>query len=93
MAVSVFFGTTEVTSGITVTNDTTLTVTTPAHAAGKVDVKVKTSGGTSTALTDGFEFTPTPPKPTVTDAAPGTGDAAGGTSVTITGTGFKEGAA
>jgi hypothetical protein len=51
-----------------------------------VDVTVTTHGGTSaTGAGDKFSYDPVP---TVTGVSPGTGPLAGGTSVTLTGTGF-----
>ena len=49
-------------TGFTVNNATTLTATTPAHAAGAVSVVVTTAGGTAT-LTNGYTYTV--PAPTV----------------------------
>lgn len=70
----------------TVTNDTTLTVTAPAHAAGLVDVLVVTPVGTSANVAgDNFTYTA---GPVVTSITPNSGPIAGGTLVTITGTGF-----
>jgi IPT/TIG domain len=52
-----------------------------------VDVRVTTPGGTSAISTaDRFKFVPT-----VTGLSPKTGSKAGGTSVTVTGTGFALG--
>ena len=71
-------------TGIVVNSDTSITVTTPAHAAGTVDVTVTTPGGTSsTSSADDYTF-----GPAVTSVAPGNGSTAGGTSVTITGSDF-----
>jgi LPXTG-site transpeptidase (sortase) family protein len=61
---------------------TSLVCTTPAHAAGLVDVAVTTPGGTATA-TGAYTFVP---PPTITGVSPSAGPTAGGTSVTITGT-------
>ncbi|MFZ0251530.1 MAG: IPT/TIG domain-containing protein [Acidimicrobiales bacterium] len=72
-------------TGVVVNSDTSLTVTTPAHAAGTVDVTVTTPGGvSSTSSADHYTF-----GPAVTSVAPGNGTTAGGTSVTITGTDFS----
>ena len=58
----------------------------PAGSAGAQDVRVTTPGGTSaTSSADRFTFVP---PPTVTGVSPSSGPAAGGTSVTITGTDF-----
>jgi hypothetical protein len=69
-------------TGMTVVNATTITATTPAHAAGAVDVVVTTPDGTGTGT--GL-FTYVAP-PTVTAVNPVGGTTAGGTPVTITGT-------
>ena len=53
-------------TGIVVNSDTSITVTTPAHAAGTVDVTVTTPGGTSsTSSADHYTF-----GPAVTSVAP-----------------------
>ncbi len=79
---AVTFGGTAATS-FTVSSATQVAATTPAHAAGVVDVVVTTSGGTSTS-TGGFTFVA--PAPTIASVAPGSGSTLGGTTVTITGT-------
>ena len=71
-------------------NMTTITATTPAHAAGLVDVVVTNPGETPLTLTDGFTFAAT--SPTVSSIVPTSGSTAGGTIVTITGTNFVNGA-
>ncbi len=81
---------------LTVKNDHKLTVVTPAHAAGAVDVRVKTKGGTSPSSKDArFTFVappgpPAPPsgQPTVTALAPAGSSTSGGARVTVTGSGF-----
>ena len=86
-ASSVKFGSAAAT-GVTVNSDTSVTATAPAGQAGAVDVTVTTPGGTSAAnANDQYTYTP-PPTPTVTNVSPGSGPSTGGTSVTITGTGF-----
>jgi hypothetical protein len=73
---------------VSVTNDTTLTVVSPASkTAGAVDVTVTTAGGTSPVWT-GDEFTYQTPAPMVTSIAPSSGPVGGGTMVTITGSNF-----
>jgi Tfp pilus assembly protein PilV len=70
-------------SSYSVANGTTITAVSPA-GTGVVDVTVTTSAGTSpTNPLDQFTYAPT-----VTGIAPSTGGAVGGTTVTITGTGF-----
>ncbi len=88
-----FTGATAVTVGgiavatFTVASDTTITATTPAHAAGAVDVAVTTPNGPGTG-TGLFTYFAPPPGPTVSAIDPASGPAAGGTAVTITGTNF-----
>ena len=80
-------------TGVTVVNSTSITATTPAHAAGTVSVVVTNSDTQSGTLTQGFTYTTVSnPPPTLTGVSPASGTAAGGTSVTITGTGFLAGA-
>ncbi len=87
---SAFTGATSVTfdgsagTSVSVDSDTQITVTTPAHAAGAVDVVVTTPVGSSPAGT----FTFVTPSPAITDVSPESGSTDGGTSVTITGTHF-----
>jgi hypothetical protein len=71
----------------TVNSDTQITtVSPPADADGTVDVTVTTPDGTSpVAPADQFTYVPTP---TVTGISPNLGPVAGGTTITITGTGF-----
>jgi hypothetical protein len=66
---------------------TQLTAKTPEHAAGKVDVRVKTPGGTSaTSAADEYTFVA---RPTVAEVSPNKGPEEGGTGVTIKGANFK----
>jgi hypothetical protein len=95
---SAFTGATAVTFGgvaataFTVDSDTQITATSPSHAAGIVDVVVTTAGGTtSTAPAARFEYF-AQSVVTVTGVDPGLGSAAGGTSITVRGTGFQTGA-
>ena len=86
-ATAVDFGTTAATD-LTVVNDTTITADSPA-GSGAVDVTVVTPGGTSaTSSADRFTYTAAVAAPAVTGINPNSGPAAGGTLVTITGTGF-----
>ncbi len=87
-ATAVKFGTISA-STFTVNGATSITATSPAESAATVDVTVTTPGGTSpvNAPADQFTFA-VPPAPTVTGVSPNTGSTAGGTSVTVTGTGF-----
>jgi len=86
-ATAVNFGTTPA-AKFTVTSSTSITATTPAHAAGVVDVTVATPAGTSAiTLADHYKFTPL-----VTSVSPTSGPGAGGTTVTVSGSGFALGA-
>ena len=73
--------------GVTVVSSTSITATSPA-GSGTVDVTVTTpTGGTSaTSAADKFTYIAAP---TVTSIGPTSGPAAGGTSVTLTGTAFS----
>lgn len=82
-ATSVTFGG-NAASAVTVNSDTSITATSPAHAAGAVDVIVTTSNGSS-AASDNSKFT-YGALPVVSGVSPASGPA--GTAVTITGTGF-----
>jgi hypothetical protein len=71
-----------------VNNDNSITVITPAAAAGTDDITVTTSGGTSaTSSQDQFTFIK-PPAPAVTGLSTNQGTTSGGTVVVITGTNF-----
>jgi len=69
---------------------TQLQATTPPHAEGPVDVIVRNPDTQSATVSGGFTYQPVPP-PTITSVSPASGTIAGGTSVTITGTGFQPG--
>jgi hypothetical protein len=85
-ATAVKFGSTAATR-FTVNSATLLTAVSPAETAGTVDVTVTTPGGTSAVATaDRFKFAPT-----ITGLGPNSGSEAGGTSVTVSGTGFALG--
>jgi hypothetical protein len=72
-------------SGFTVISSTEITAVAPA-GAGTVDVSVTTPGGTSaTNVSDEFSYLAAP---TVTGLTPASGPTGGGTTVTVTGTGF-----
>jgi len=86
-ATQVAFGTVAAAS-YAVVSDTEITAVSPAQAAGTRNIVVTTAGGTSTPVVAVGQFTYKVPVPTVTGIAPPTGTPAGGTTVTITGTGF-----
>jgi hypothetical protein len=81
---TVSFGANNATS-VVVINDSTLTCTVPAGTPGaSVTVSVTNNNGTG-ALPNGFTYFP---RPTLTQVSPGNGPAIGGTTVTLTGSGF-----
>ncbi len=82
---SVHFGSTPAAS-FTVNSPSSITAVSPAGALGTVDVRVTTPAGTSAAVA-ADHFTYLAP-PTVTKLSAKGGAAAGGSTVTITGTGF-----
>ncbi len=87
-ATAVDFGTTAVAS-FTVVSSTQITTTSPAAAGpGPVDVTVTTPRGTS-PVTPSDVFTYIAAAPSVTGINPNQGPTTGGTSVTITGSGFS----
>ena len=73
---------------MTFVSTTKIKVTSPSHGAGTVTVTATTAGGTSAS---GEHFT-YEAAPTITKVTPGAGPTAGGTVVTLTGTGFVSGA-
>ena len=84
---SVAFGVTPAT-GVSCTA-TSCTAISPA-GSGTVNVTVTTTGGTSNASQFTYQATP-PPVPVVTGVSPSSGPAAGGTAVTVTGSGLSGG--
>jgi hypothetical protein len=86
---AVTFGGTAATN-VVVVSATQITATTPAHAAGAVTVTVTNADTQSGSLANGFTYNGAP---TVVSASPNNGTTAGGTAVTIAGTGFVSGAA
>jgi len=76
-------------ASFTVNSASSITALAPPGTAGSADVTVTGPGGTSaTSSADVFKYKP----PTVTGVSPSTGPAAGGTKVTIAGSGFALGA-
>ncbi len=85
-AKTVKFGSVEAKS-FTVNSETSIKATSPAQAAGTVDVTVTTPEGTSpTSSADRFTYLP---KPTVTNVQPDVGSTTGGTTTMVSGTGFS----
>ena len=79
-------------SSLTVNSATSITATTPAEGPGVADVIVTTSSGASPVV-DADQFTFNAPVPSVTGVSPSGSALAGGSSVTITGSGFSNTAA
>jgi hypothetical protein len=80
-------------TAMSVVNDDTITVTSPPGTAGPVDVVVTNPVGKSqTSSKDVFTYSNQQTAPTVTALSPTSGPASGGTTVTVTGTGFASGA-
>jgi hypothetical protein len=73
-------------------NDSEIVVVSPAHSVRKVSITVTTPQGTSPTTCPGRTCKPVPKfefvHPTVTSVEPKSGPVAGGTPITITGTGF-----
>jgi len=80
------FGPTAAASFAVLTDTSLLAISPPGAAGTSVDITVKSAAGTSVTY-NGDEFTYAP-LPTVTSVSPSSGSTAGGTTVTITGTGF-----
>jgi hypothetical protein len=77
----------ELAPDIQVVSNQELRVTMPAHdAAEAVDIEIFNGNGSAT-LEAAYSYNPTP---TVNDASPGNGPIAGGTEVTVTGSGFLD---
>ncbi|TMC01708.1 MAG: hypothetical protein E6J35_10270, partial [Chloroflexi bacterium] len=70
---------------------TSITGSTTAHAAGAVTVTVTNPDTQSGTCIVCFTYT-APPPPTVTSVTPNSGASAGGSAVTVSGTGFQSGA-
>ena len=81
-------------TAVSVASATTIAATTAAHAAGAVSLVVTNPDGQSGTRASAFTYVaPTPaPTPTISSVSPRRGSTAGGTLVTITGTGFVSGA-
>lgn len=76
-------------SNVIVVNASTITATTPAHAAGAVSVAVRNSDGQIATLASAFTYVA---PPFVSGVSPSSGSSGGGTAVTISGSGFMGGA-
>lgn len=77
-------------TNVNVVSPTQLTVTSPAHAAGNVDIVVQTSGGEEARLTNGFSFGDAT-QPSLVSIFPANGSTTGGGAIALTGTNFVNG--
>ncbi len=75
-------------TSVVIVSPTQLTAVTPASVADSSDVRVTNPGGATATMLDGFTYVS---NLTVTSVAPASGTTAGGTPVTINGTGFLSG--
>ncbi len=71
----------------------TITADAPAGSAGSVTVAVTNPTGLAGSLASGYSYTTGGTVPSVTGVSPSSGPASGGTTITISGTGFQSGAA
>ena len=78
-------------TNVTFVSGTQVTARTPAGTAGARDVQITNPNGQSATRTGGFTYT-TAPAPALTSVSPTSGPTAGGTTITLTGTGFVSGA-
>lgn len=87
---TIVFGDTTVSpSKIISFNNSTISLLTPPHPVGTVDIKLTRIDGLSASLVNGFTYKTKPSiSPTVINVQPPQGPIAGNTAVTITGTGF-----
>jgi hypothetical protein len=76
-------------TGVTFVSNTLITATAPAHAAGAVPISVTNSDAQTGSLATGFMYVA---PPSVNRVLPAVGPQAGGTTVTITGANFANGA-
>lgn len=77
---------------VVVGSATSITATTPAHAAGQVGVTVTNPDGQTATRANGFTYV-APPAPTISSISPTSGSTSGSTAVTINGTNFASGIA
>jgi hypothetical protein len=78
-------------SDVVVLDSSTIRATTPAGAVGPVNVNVRNPGEAAQTLSGGFAYVDQAPR-IVAGVKPVQGAEAGGTKVTITGSGFEDGA-
>ena len=78
-------------TSVVVTDSTTITCRTPAHAKGMVNVTVTNPGGLSAVFPSGFEYVEST-GPVISGVNPNNGSTRGGETVNIIGSGFLNGA-
>ncbi len=77
-------------TSVTVVTAGTLTFVTPAGASGPASVTVTNPGPSSATATNAYTYVSgAAPAPTISSISPASGPTAGGTTITITGTGFQ----
>ena len=86
---TVGFGGTSAT--ITGGTSTSISATTPGHAAGTVNVVVTNPDGKSGTFVNGFTYVAPAPAPQISGVKPDKGSISGGKKVTISGSGFQTG--
>jgi hypothetical protein len=75
-----------------ITSSTSITAVTASHSAGTVDVAVTNPAGQSASIAGGYIYVAPPSSPpSISNIAPNSGPASGGTSVVINGQGFVSG--
>jgi cytochrome c553 len=78
---------------LSVLSSTQISCITGAHAAGAVSVVIENPDGQSATLSGAYTYASTsPPSPTISSISPTSGSGSGGTTLTISGTGFSSGA-
>ncbi len=88
---AISFGGVAATSTAFVTSNT-LTAVTPAHPAGTFDLVITNPDGQVGVLANAFTYAASVPPPTISSVTPSSGPTSGGTSITISGSGFMIGA-
>ena len=79
-------------TGVTLVSSTQLRATSPAGTAGAKSVQVTNSNGQSATAAGQFTYTAPAGAPTITSVTPSSGPTAGGTTITINGSGYVMGA-
>ena len=79
-------------TGVTLVSSTQLRATSPAGTAGAKSVQVTNSNGQSATAAAQFTYTAPAGGPTITSVTPSSGPTAGGTTITINGSGYVMGA-